>query len=199
MSFWNNTTDKPAGSGEPAMNLAAATPVPQSSPLPQPPPPAQAMPERTEPAAKPKREQAAAAPEASDLLLGRGARFEGKLTFQGTVRIDATFIGSIVTNDVLVVGEAARIDAEISCGTIVVHGEVNGNIQAKTAVEIQRTGKVRGDLETPSLVIEKGALFQGAVRMEPGAKAAAKKAEKVEKVEKVERAESTEKAAIAAR
>jgi cytoskeletal protein CcmA (bactofilin family) len=108
---------------------------------------------------------APAAP-ASDLLLGRGARFEGKLTFEGTVRIDATFVGSIITNDVLVVGEAARMDANITCGTIVVHGEVNGNIQAKTAVDIRNSGKVRGDLDTASLIIEKGALFQGACRME---------------------------------
>ncbi len=112
----------------------------------------------------------------SDLLLGRGAKFEGKLTFEGTVRIDATFIGSIVTNDVLVVGEAARIDANITCGTIVVHGEVNGNVHAKTAVEIRHSAKLRGDLETPALVVEKGALFQGACRMEPGAKAPPPKA-----------------------
>src|ERR1700682_3075459 len=89
-----------------------------------------------------------------DLLLGRGTRFEGKLTFQGTVRIDASFAGSIVTSDVLVVGESACIDANITCGTIIVHGEVNGNIQAKTAVEIHNAAKVRGDLETASLVIE---------------------------------------------
>jgi cytoskeletal protein CcmA (bactofilin family) len=107
----------------------------------------------------------------SDLLLGRGARFEGKLTFEGTVRIDATFIGFIITNDVLVVGEAARIDAQITCGTIIIHGEVNGNIQAKTAVEIKQGGKLRGDIETGSLAIEKGSLFQGACRMESGAKA----------------------------
>jgi len=49
---------------------------------------------------------------------------------------------------------------------------VNGNIQAKTGVEIRGTAKVRGDLETPSLVIEKGAFFQGASRMDPAAKAA---------------------------
>src|SRR3954449_8663326 len=103
---------------------------------------------------------------ASDLMLGRGVKFEGKLTFAGTVRIDASFVGTIVTNDVLVVGEAARIDANITCGTIVVHGEVNGNIQAKSGVEIKSAAKVRGDLETPSLVIENGALFQGASRME---------------------------------
>jgi len=146
---------------------------------------AQPTPERQEPIAVAKAPEAPVPPVAaplpspgSDLLLGRGARFEGKLTFEGTVRIDARFIGSIVTNDVLVVGEAARIDADITCGTILVHGEVNGNIKAKTAVEIHQTGKVRGDLETPSLVIQRGALFHGASKMDPtgGAKAAPLKA-----------------------
>src|SRR3954452_6707944 len=111
--------------------------------------------------------QKTTAPNASDLLLGRGVRFEGKLTFAGTVRIDASFIGTIVTDDVLVVGEGARIDANITCGTIVVHGEVNGNIQAKSGVEIHAGARVRGDLETSSLVIEKGAFFEGATRMDP--------------------------------
>src|SRR2546428_9652961 len=77
--------------------------------------------------------QKTTAPAASDLLLGRGVRFEGKLTFAGTVRIDASFVGTIVTDDVLVVGEAARIDANITCGTIVVHGEVNGTSRRRPA------------------------------------------------------------------
>ena len=115
-------------------------------------------------------------PGANDLLLGRGVRFEGKLTFAGTVRIDASFIGTIVTDDVLVVGESARIDANITCGTIVVHGEVNGNVVAKSGVEIRSSGKLRGDIETPALVIEKGAFFQGASRMEPGKSVRAKTA-----------------------
>jgi cytoskeletal protein CcmA (bactofilin family) len=166
MSLWNNA-ESPA--------------TDRKSPIPMTPP----VPERQEPVAVAKAEApvtpvtpvAPTPAPGSDLLLGRGARFEGKLTFEGTVRIDARFIGSIVTNDVLVVGEAARIDADITCGTIVVHGEVNGNIKAKTAVEIQQTGKVRGDLETPSLVIQKGALFHGASKMDPsGAKAAPAKA-----------------------
>ena len=112
----------------------------------------------------------------NDLVLGRGVRLEGKLTFAGTVRIDATFVGSIVTNDVLVVGETARIDANITCGTIIVHGEVNGNIQAKTGVEIHGGAKVRGDVETPSLMVEKGAFFQGASRMDAAKAARAKTA-----------------------
>jgi cytoskeletal protein CcmA (bactofilin family) len=96
-----------------------------------------------------------------DLLLGAGAEFEGKLTFAGTVRIDARFKGTIVTNDVLVVGDRARIDADITCGTIVVYGEVNGNIKAKTAVELHAPAKLRGDVETPSFSMEKGVVFQG--------------------------------------
>jgi cytoskeletal protein CcmA (bactofilin family) len=165
MQFRNHNVEK-SGAKEPIL------PVPQ--------PGAQPTPERQDtvapaaPAAA-RRDDAPVPAAPSDLLLGRGARFEGKLTFEGTVRIDATFIGSIVTNDVLVVGEAARIDADITCGTIIVHGEVNGNIQAKTGVEIHRSGKVRGDLETPSLMVERGALFHGASRMEPGAKSAQQK------------------------
>ena len=108
----------------------------------------------------------------SDLLLGAGAEFEGKLTFKGTVRIDAKFTGTIVTNDVLVVGENARINAEITCGTVVVQGEVNGNIKAKDAVEVHRSAKVRGRIETRLLMVEKGSLFQGEVKMASAEKGA---------------------------
>jgi len=99
-------------------------------------------------------------------LLGRGSEFDGKLTFEGTVRIDGKFTGSINTGDVLVVGEGAKISAEITCGTIIVHGEVNGNIRAKSAIELHTPAKVRGNVETPSLMIEKGVLFEGQSKME---------------------------------
>ncbi len=92
-------------------------------------------------------------------LLGKGSEFEGKLTFEGTVRIDGKFTGSVHTNDVLVVGEGAKLNAEVTCGTIVVHGEVNGNIKAKSAIELHHPAKVRGNIETPSLMIEKGVIF----------------------------------------
>ena len=105
---------------------------------------------------------------ASDLnaLLGKGSEFEGKLAFEGKVRIDGTFTGEISTNDLLQVGEGAKIQAEISGGTIVVEGEVVGNIKAAQAVELRRPAKVHGDITTPSLVIEKGVLFEGRSRME---------------------------------
>jgi cytoskeletal protein CcmA (bactofilin family) len=99
-------------------------------------------------------------------LLGKGSEFEGKLAFEGKVRIDGTFTGEISTNDLLQVGEGAKVQAEISCGTVVVEGEIVGNIKATQAVELRRPAKVHGDITTPSLVIEKGVLFEGRSKME---------------------------------
>ena len=105
-------------------------------------------------------------------LLGRGSEFDGKLTFEGTVRIDGKFNGTIVTSDVLVVGEGAKVSAEITCGTIIIHGEVTGNVKARVAVEMHAPARVRGNVETPALMIEKGVLFEGQTKMDGIEKAA---------------------------
>lgn len=99
-------------------------------------------------------------------ILGPEARFQGNLSFEGTVRIDGHFKGDINTNDVLVVGQGARVEAEIKVGTIVINGEVHGNITAKNAVEIHAPGKVRGNIATPVLVIDRGVIFEGSCKMD---------------------------------
>ena len=104
----------------------------------------------------------------SDLnaLLGRGSEFEGKLTFEGTVRIDGKFTGSIITKDVLVVGEGAMVSAEIDCGSIIVHGQIVGNVRARVGVELHSPARVKGNIETPSLMMDKGVTFDGQTKME---------------------------------
>ena len=67
-------------------------------------------------------------------LLGRGATFEGKLTFEGTVRIDGRFRGEVFSDDVLVIGEGAIVEAEIDIGEVIVQGTVVGNIKAKRSI-----------------------------------------------------------------
>lgn len=99
-------------------------------------------------------------------LLGRGSEFEGKLTFEGTVRIDGKLSGEIFSEDVLVVGEGAEVHAEIDIGDIIIQGSVTGNIRAKRSVEIHAPGRVRGDITTPSLQIDKGVIFEGRCHME---------------------------------
>lgn len=99
-------------------------------------------------------------------LLGRGSEFEGKLTFEGTVRIDGTLKGEVFSDDVLIVGEGARVEAEIDIGAIIIQGTVVGNIRAKRSIEILAPGRVKGDITTPSLQIDKGVIFEGRSFME---------------------------------
>lgn len=138
--------------------------------------------EQPPPRKKEKKDMARDDRQTSDMnaLLGRGASFEGKLTFEGTVRIEGNFKGEIVTNDVLIIGESAMVEAEVKVGTAVVNGEVKGNITAAKAVELHSPAKVRGNLATPSLLIEKGVVFEGACSMETGGRAGAKAPSKVE-------------------
>jgi cytoskeletal protein CcmA (bactofilin family) len=99
-------------------------------------------------------------------VLGRGSVFEGKLAFEGTVHINGTFTGEIHSNDTLVVGEGARVEGDIDVGTLIVTGEVNGHVRAKQAVEMHAPARVKGTIVTPSLLIERGVVFEGTTRME---------------------------------
>jgi len=99
-------------------------------------------------------------------LLGKGSEFEGKLSFEGTVRVDGKLTGEIFTDDVLIVGEGAEVNAEVTVGAIVIQGVVRGNITAKRSVEIHSPGKVKGNINTPSLFIEKGVFFDGQCQMD---------------------------------
>ncbi len=99
-------------------------------------------------------------------LLGKGSEFEGKLSFEGQVRIDGRFSGQISTKDTLVVGEGARVNAEISAGHVIVNGTVEGNIKATNMVELHPPARVKGSIEAPALSIDKGVIFEGTCKME---------------------------------
>jgi cytoskeletal protein CcmA (bactofilin family) len=104
-------------------------------------------------------------------LLGKGSEFEGKLSFEGTVRVDGKLTGEIFTEDVLIVGEGAEVNAEVSVGSIVIQGTVRGNVTAKRSVEIHSPGRVKGNINTPSLFVEKGVFFDGHCQMDAGGSA----------------------------
>ncbi len=98
-------------------------------------------------------------------VIDHGCEFEGKLCFQGTVRIGGTFRGEIYTPDTLVIGEGAKVDAQIEAGIIIISGEVNGSLRAKHRVEIHRPAVFRGDILTPSLSVDEGVIFEGSSKM----------------------------------
>jgi cytoskeletal protein CcmA (bactofilin family) len=99
-------------------------------------------------------------------LLGKGSEFEGKLTFEGQVRIDGKFSGQIFTKDTIVIGDGARVMAEINAGTVIIHGTVEGNVRATQLIELKQPGRVKGNLEAPALSMDRGVIFEGSMKME---------------------------------
>lgn len=97
--------------------------------------------------------------------LGKDTEFEGRLKFYGAIRIDGHFKGEILGEGTLVVGEEAVIDSEIHVFHIINSGEIRGNVIADKRIDVHATGKVIGDIQTPSLVISEGAIIEGNCRM----------------------------------
>ena len=98
-------------------------------------------------------------------LLGKGTDFEGKLIFEGTLRIDGKFKGEVITSGILAVGDGALVHAEIQADTIIVRGEVHGNLKAAKQVEIKGNGRLYGNISTPSLIVDEGVVFEGSCQM----------------------------------
>ena len=111
------------------------------------------------------RERAHAEPTGTSAFLGKGSRITGKLTFEGAVRIEGHIDGEISAQDTLTIGESAVINAQITGSTVVVHGRVTGDIVARKRLEIRAPGKVIGNINTPSLVINEGVVFEGQCSM----------------------------------
>lgn len=99
-------------------------------------------------------------------LLGPESSFDGRLCFQGTVRIDGQFSGEIITDDTLVIGEGAEVEADVYVGKLVLNGVLRGTVHATKEIALHMPGKMYGDLNTPNLVIHPGVIFEGGCRME---------------------------------
>lgn len=98
-------------------------------------------------------------------LLGWGTEFEGKLTFEGAVRVDGKFTGEVQSNGMLIIGEKAVVRAEIQAGIVLVHGETHGKISAKSRIEAYSPARIYGDIYSPVLVLGEGVIFEGTSHM----------------------------------
>jgi cytoskeletal protein CcmA (bactofilin family) len=134
----------------------------------QPGQPAQASPASSMPQSRPAASKPA--PVASSeprAYLDSGSKINGKLHFDGSVRIDGQVEGEITAKDSLTVGESAVVTAQIKGTSVVVAGKVSGDITASQRIEILPSAKVLGNLTSPVLVIQEGALFEGHCAMQP--------------------------------
>ncbi len=103
-------------------------------------------------------------------FLDEGSEIEGKYTFTGTVLLNGKFQGEIASPDTLIIGERGVVNATVRAGTLLVNGELVGNVYASERVEMTGKARVFGDLESPVIVLEEGVMFEGHCRMpRPGA------------------------------
>ncbi len=98
-------------------------------------------------------------------LLGPGSLFEGKILFEGTLRIDGKVSGEILCRNeqpsTVIITEDAVVEANIIADHVIVSGILSGNIKAIEKLELIAPGRVEGLVYTSDLSIQDGALFQG--------------------------------------
>ena len=100
--------------------------------------------------------------DAISTLIGPDADIQGTLSFKGTIRVDGRLKGKIESADgTLIVGETARIEADISVDAGVIMGEVIGAVHAKNRIEVYKPAKVTGDIKAPVISIDAGVTFNG--------------------------------------
>ena len=98
-------------------------------------------------------------------FLDEGSEIEGRYACTGTVQLDARLRGELSAQDTLLIGEHGVVHATVKAATVVVRGEVVGDVTATERVELKKTARVIGDIEAPVVVMEEGAVHDGACRM----------------------------------
>lgn len=98
-------------------------------------------------------------------FIDEGSEIEGKYRFSGTVMLNGRLSGEIHTSDTLVIGEKGVVNANIQAGSVIISGEVRGNVLATGRVELRGSARVFGDVDAPVILVEEGVLFEGHCRM----------------------------------
>lgn len=118
-------------------------------------------------------------------FVGGGTAITGEATFKSLLRIDGKFSGRIASpTGSLIIGAGGTVEATIEVAVATIQGTCNGDIIATQRIELGRAAKLNGNIQTPSLMIEQGAVFEGSCKMIQQ-KAATQTPAKVERKENV--------------
>lgn len=94
-------------------------------------------------------------------IIGEGSEFKGEFNINGLLRIDGKFMGTIQTDGKVLIGKTGEAITDINAKVVVVGGTVKGNVFASERVIMLSTGMVKGNIITPSLIMEDGVEFEG--------------------------------------
>ncbi len=105
---------------------------------------------------------------AVNAFLGEGVLFDGNLVFDGIVRIDGTFRGSIKSSDTLIIADTGNVEATIEVATAKISGTFNGDLYASKKVELYSAANVSGTIRSDILKVEEGVTLNGSIQMGKG-------------------------------
>ena len=99
-------------------------------------------------------------------LVSKGVEISGDILFAEELRVVGRVTGKVVSEKgSLVIEQPGRVEAQVEVGICVIRGTLNGDVKAQSRIEIYKTGRVRGDLTAPVLLVEEGAEINGSIGM----------------------------------
>ena len=98
--------------------------------------------------------------------ISRGVEVSGDVLFADALQVDGKVTGKLISESgSLMIEQTGDIRADVDVGVCVIRGALQGNVNARSRVEIYKTARVQGDITTPVLLVEEGAMFSGAITM----------------------------------
>ena len=113
------------------------------------------------PSAAPPQAAPVARKDLKESIIAAGLTFEGKIDGSGHVRISGRFKGDVHVDGTLTVENGAHLAGSVRAGSVVVAGEIEGNIEGAQRVELHQSGVVNGDVSAGALVVADGARMRG--------------------------------------
>jgi cytoskeletal protein CcmA (bactofilin family) len=157
MALWKDPTKDPSMPGSDGAATLAAEPALRSVATPAP----TAAPAAAEPARRGERAAPPAVGNAKESLIAADVTIEGKIEGAGHVRIAGRFKGDVNVQGNVTIEQGAHVTGQIAAATVIVSGEVHGNIQASSRVELLETGVINGDVKAAVLTVAAGSRMRG--------------------------------------
>src|SRR5215471_433557 len=104
--------------------------------------------------------------ESSQGRISRGVEVAGDILFSDALQIEGKVTGKLVSeNGSLFIEQTGEVQADVDVGVLIIRGNLMGNANARSRVEVYKTARIQGDITTPVLLVEEGAILSGAITM----------------------------------
>lgn len=100
-------------------------------------------------------------------MIGKDIAIRGEIKGDEDLHIEGQVEGKIISTRQVTIGEHGKVNAAIEADSVVIYGEVTGNVTARTVFQLVPSGKMKGDIHSPKVNIAEGARFQGNIDMSP--------------------------------